>query len=532
MISGFGSWVYWALALVVLAALGVIFYDGVSNMVGSWSQEEYSHAYLIPVLSGLMIWRKREVLAATEVRGAWIGVVVVVVGVVAALFGELSTIYTVIQYGFLLTLYGLVLTWIGWRGIREIWAPLLYLVFIVPLPGFLYQGLSGELQLISSELGVWFVRLFGVSVFLEGNVIDLGIYKLQVVEACSGLRYLFPLTSFAFLCAYLYRGSWWQKGLVFVSAVPVTILLNSLRIGVIGVLVEHWGIEMAEGFLHFFEGWIIFLAGVGFLFGLMWVLARLSGRRGGLQDLVRLELLWPMGSGEGAAVASGQGVSRRGASGQGVSRSVAAAVGFVAVGAVAMSTVPARSEVVPEWKSFATFPMRLGAWQGRDQVLEQQYLDVLKLDDYVLANYRRPGDGAPVNFYLAYYGSQRKGASVHSPRSCIPGGGWEIGAFVPVAVDGVAVGGRPLEVNRVVIAKGSSRQLVYYWFDQRGRQMTNEYGVKWMIFWDALTRNRTDGALVRLVTPVGPGEDLGRAERRLGDFLKEAYPEISAYVPG
>jgi exosortase D (VPLPA-CTERM-specific) len=420
-----------------------------------------------------------------------------------------------------------VLAWIGWRGVREIWAPLLYLVFIVPLPSFLYQGLSSELQLISSELGVWFVRLFGVSVFLEGNVIDLGIYKLQVVEACSGLRYLFPLTSFAFLCAYLYRGSWWQKGLIFVSAAPVTILLNSLRIGVIGVLVEHWGIEMAEGFLHFFEGWIIFLAGVGLLFGLMWILARLSGRRGGLQDLVRLEMLWPAGSGEGAAAGSGQGVS-----GQAVSRSVAAAVGFLAVGAVAMGALPARSEVVPEWKSFATFPMRLGEWQGRDQPLEQQYLDVLKLDDYVLADYRRPGGGAAVNFYLAYYGSQRKGASVHSPRSCIPGGGWEIGAFVPVAVDGVTVGGRPLEVNRVVIAKGSSRQLVYYWFDQRGRQMTNEYGVKWMIFWDALTRNRTDGALVRLVTPVGPGEDLGRAERRLGEFLKEAYPEISAYVPG
>ncbi len=106
------------------------------------------------------------------------------------------------------------------------------------------------------------------------------------------------------------------------------------------------------------------------------------------------------------------------------------------------------------------------------------------------------------------------------------------GALQPVAVDGVEVGGRPLVVNRVVIAKGSSKQLVYYWFDQRGRQMTNEYGVKWMIFWDALTLNRTDGALVRLVTSVKPGEDVGRAERRLGAFLKVAYPEIAAYVPG
>jgi exosortase D (VPLPA-CTERM-specific) len=392
---------YWVLALVVLVSLGGIFYGGVSQMVGSWSSEEYSHAYLIPVLSGLMIWHKRKVLAATEVRGAWIGVVLVVLGVAAALFGELSTIYTVIQYAFLLTIYGLVLAWIGWRGVREIWAPLLYLVFIVPLPNFLYQGLSTELQLISSQLGVWFVRLFGVSVFLEGNVIDLGIYKLQVVEACSGLRYLFPLASFGFLCAVLYRGSWWQKGLIFVSAAPFTILLNSIRIGVIGVLVDRWGIGMAEGFLHFFEGWIIFLAGAGLLFGLMWVLARLSGRRGGLRDLVRLELLWPAASDPAAGELVA--VSGRGVSGRGVSGSVAAAVGFLAVGAVAMGAVPARSEVVPEWKSFATFPMHLGEWRGRDQPLEQEYLDALKLDDYVLADYRRPGAAAPVNFYLAYY---------------------------------------------------------------------------------------------------------------------------------
>ena len=120
---------------------------------------------------------------------------------------------------------------------------------------------------------------------------------------------------------------------------------------------------------------------------------------------------------------------------------------------------------------------------------------------------------------------------MHSPRSCIPGGGWEISDLSEIAIDGTDTNGQPLNVNRVVIQKGSAKQLVYYWFDQRGRQMTNEYLVKWMIFWDALTRNRTDGALVRVTTMVRPGEDLASADERLSLFLEQTYPIVSEFVP-
>ena len=126
---------------------------------------------------------------------------------------------------------------IGVSGTRLLVAPLAYLVFMVPLPNFLMFNLSQQLQLISSKIGVVVVRAFDISVYLEGNVIDLGVYKLQVVEACSGLNYLFPLMSFGFLLACLYRGAFWQRALLFLSTVPITILMNSFRIGVIGVLV-------------------------------------------------------------------------------------------------------------------------------------------------------------------------------------------------------------------------------------------------------------------------------------------------------
>jgi EpsI family protein len=136
-----------------------------------------------------------------------------------------------------------------------------------------------------------------------------------------------------------------------------------------------------------------------------------------------------------------------------------------------------------------------------------------------------------VNFYVAYYPSQRSGASAHSPRSCIPGGGWEIQRLQQRTLAGVEVGGAPLTVNRLLIQKGQTKQLVYYYFKQRDRYLTNEYLVKWFLFWDALTRNRTDGALVRFTTLLRPGVPESEGDRRLTELASRLAPRLEAYVP-
>ncbi len=510
------------ISLLIAAGLTTVFFNGLQQMVGGWDREEYSYAYVVPLISAWLIWQKRGELAAIEPRGSWIGVGIVLFGLLVGVFGQLSTIYTIIHYAFIVMIFGIAWAAVGWRGVKIIWAPLVYLVFMVPLPDFLYRNLSGELQLISSSLGVAVIRLMNIPVFLEGNVIDLGTYKLQVVEACSGLRYLFPLMSFGFLCAYLYNGPNWHKFVLFAATLPITVLINSLRIGITGALVDNFGIASAEGFLHTFEGWIIFLAAVGLLFGLMLILARLGGRRGSLSDLLNLELLWP-------------NKQKRPDSKTPVSDKVAwpliAAAGLLIAASVGANSAPAREDVVPPRQSLALFPTTVHEWRGQEQALEKQYQDALKLDDHFLADYWRPGEQLPVNFWVAYYASQRTGASTHSPRSCIPGGGWEISELSDHRVGGVASDGGDIAVKRAVIAKGLSKQLVYYWFQQRGRHMTNEYVVKWLIFWDALTQQRTDGALVRLVTPVPEGTDISAADARLAAFMREIHPLTHAYIP-
>ena len=514
--SGYGIGAFLLLSLAFVLAL-LMAWDSVRAMVANWSREEYSYGYFVPFLVIFFIWQKKNALAETPFEPSWLGLLVAFGGLFLVVFGELATLYVIAQYGFLVVLHGVALAALGWRAYRIVAVPLALLFFVVPLPEFLYNNLSQSLQLISSEIGVWFVRLFGISVFLEGNVIHLAEMQLQVVEACSGLRYLFPLMAVGFIVAYIFKAPLWKKAVVFLSTIPITVLMNSLRIGLIGITVEYWGREMADGILHDFEGWVVFMSSLGVLLLEMWLLNFVGQPRRAFADAFHIE--WPGPLPEGTRFRA-----------PGVSAPLVAALALLLGGAILSSLLPDREEVVPVRAAFAQFPGELGGWQGRVDRLESIFVDALKFDDYLLADYTGPG-GARVNLYAAYYGSQRKGASVHSPRTCIPGGGWEIGGLSQRTIEGASINGRPLTVNRAVIRKGESAQLVYYWFQQRGRVMTNEYLVKWYLFQDALNRQRTDGALVRLTTDVPPGSDAVEADRRLAELARLVAPEMERFIP-
>jgi exosortase D (VPLPA-CTERM-specific) len=508
----------WLLTIVLAALLGLTFYVGIREMVLVWNtSEEFSYGYMIPFITLFLVWQKKHILEKTEFTGSWAGVLVVLVGLVFFFLGSLSTIKTIIQYSLVMVVVGLAISLTGWRAAKPILIPLLFLLFMIPLPSFFLNNLSSQLQLISSSLGVEITRLFGISVHLEGNVVDLGAMKLQVVDACSGLRYLFPLMSLSFICAYIYVGAFWKRAIIFISSIPITVFMNSFRIGVIGVLVEYGGTAQAQGFLHDFEGWAIFMACFGIILIEMWILARIGGEKRALIDVFNLN--FPDPTPPNAKILRRQLPVQTLVSGA-----------LVAVTAASSYFISTRSEIEPQRADFASFPLEIDGWHGKRDVIEGIILNELELDDYLLADFSKDKVGL-INFYVAYYASQRAGESAHSPRSCIPGGGWRIQSISPYVVRGAMVNGVPLTVNRLVIQKGDAKQLVYYWFQQRGRIITNEYLVKWYLFWDALTKNRTDGALVRLVTYIPPNGDIESADARLTTFTHKAVGSLKAYIP-
>ena len=512
----------WRSAPVLLAALtGLMMlatWEALAWMAtDDWSTEEYSHCWLIPPIALFILATRARDLAAVPWTRSWSGVTLALAGLLMTLLGNLSAVYTITQYGFIVTLWGVILAMIGPRAVRIIWPALVYLVFMVPLPDFLQVQLTAQLQLVSSILGVAVIRLAGLAVYLEGNVIDLGNYRLAVAEACSGLRYLFPLMSFGFLCAAIFVAPRWQRVVVFLSTIPITVLMNSVRIGVIGILVNFWGTEMAEGFIHFFEGWVVFMLCVSILFAEMWLMTRLSRQ----PFLKSLRMDTPPVKEMTAAFGS-----------RAVNSSLAATAVVVVSGTLAGFAIDRREELVPVTPALVTFPLVIGAWEGREQLVDPTQLETLKTDGALLANYTNRADGSGVSLWIAYYASQRSGRSVHSPKTCLPGGGWEIDTLERVEVDGVRADQQALPVNRAVIALGEQQQLVYYWFVQRGRLVTNEYLVKWYIFWDSLTRNRSDGALVRLVTYVDPAlGGMAGADERLRQFARDLDPKLDYFLP-
>lgn len=506
----------WTLFSAVVVLLVVVFYDGLNVMVSQWNhKQEYSHGFLIPAIALFLLWQKNDLLRQTEFRGSWAGAMIVAMGLLIFLLGELSTLYILVQYAFLIVLGGFVLSFAGWSGLRITRIPMLYLIFMIPLPNFIYNNLSLQLQLLSSRLGVEFIRYCDISVFLEGNVIDLGAYKLQVVEACNGLRYLFPFMSLAFLSAYIFEGAFWKKAVIFISSIPISVLMNSLRIGIIGVLVEYQGTAAAEGFVHDFEGWAVFMVCMGILVFEMWILAKVGKSKKSLSEVFKLTFPSPAPAG---TIFS----ERR------TPTSAKASLVLLIITVSISLFVDKPTEVFPDRLSFSQFPISIGQWRANLNRLDNNVAKILKLDDYYLADYsNRLGDR--VNFYVAYYNSQSKGRSIHSPRSCLPGGGWQVTNLKPMLIENGK--GKTIEVARALIEKADAKQLVYFWTQQRGKILNNEFLVKWHLFWDKLTRQRSDGALVRMVTSISPAEDIEQANRRLIRFGGLVTPLLANYIP-
>jgi exosortase D (VPLPA-CTERM-specific) len=506
--------------LCALIAISLpVYWSGFGLLGRSWITPEYSHGPLIPLISLYLFLRERRVSPTLDTpKRTGPGIALLVFALILGILGNLVAIPDIAAYALILWVGGVMLTCMGWEAGKQHWKPVLHLIFMLPLPQFLYWQLTIQLQLISSELGVFLIRLADIPVFLEGNIIDLGVYKLQVAEACSGLRYLFPILSFSYLMAILYRGPYWHKIVLFALAVPLTVFMNSVRIGIIGMLVNAYGIGQAEGFLHFFEGWVSFGTCIALLCLTARGLQKLTRNPKPLRDVIDVDT---DGLGGEAAQVLTLAPTKGMVTGLVLSTLITAAFVFT----------PTPPRILPEREIFALFPREVGNWQGHVIPLDPEIETVLGASDYINATYQSPETGAPVTFFAAWYASQTEGSGIHSPEVCLPVGGWEVFSLDPYAVSMPTTLYGDFEVNRAVIQKGLSKQLVYYWFDQRGRRMTNDYAAKATVVYDSLTRGRTDGAMVRFTTPIGSKETEADADARLQGFMADALQRLPAFIP-
>jgi len=199
--------------------------------------------------------------------------------------------------------------------------------------------------------------------------------------------------------------------------------------------------------------------------------------------------------------------------------------GTLLAGIVLLHSV-SHGEPVPLRQPLGHLPMAMDGWLGQDDQLEARIVSALGVSDYAKRAYMRGGE-QPVDLYIGYYRSQRTGETIHSPKNCLPGAGWEPVRAGRLTIPMVAA--PAIVVNEYLVEKGPAQYLVLYWYQSHGRVIASEYsGKAWLVF-DAITRNRTDAALVRVLTSTRNGEDQARA--RAVQFVQALYPRLSTFIP-
>jgi exosortase len=272
------AWILWPAVLLGLTAflyapiLGALVLDW-------WREPDYSHGFFVPLFSIYILWRERERWMKTPVRPSNFGFVVMLGAVGLLTVGSLGAELFTTRFSLLVLLAGMILFLAGWKMLRAVSFPLGYLFWMIPMPVIIYNQITFPLQLIASRMATSWLELAQVPVLRDGNILIMSNYSLEVVEACSGIRSLLTLMALAVAYGYLVSPRRWVRYALAALMVPIAIITNAIRIMGAGILARHYGPAAAEGFLHEFSGWAIFLVALVLMFGSYWILRQIADRK-------------------------------------------------------------------------------------------------------------------------------------------------------------------------------------------------------------------------------------------------------------
>jgi exosortase len=230
-----------------------------------WQDPNYTHGFFVPVFSLFLIWERRAKLAALRIRPAWSGLAMILVALMAVTISTIKSGFFLYRISVLLFIAGVVVFLAGWRHLGTISFPLAFLVLMIPSATLLEQ-ITFPLQIVASKAASFLLMRAGIPAIREGNIILLPTARLEVAEACSGIRSLFSLLTLTVVYGYLAETKIGVRAFLALMAVPTSILANALRIALTGLVVEYWGVERAEGMIHPLSGWLVFVASLALIF--------------------------------------------------------------------------------------------------------------------------------------------------------------------------------------------------------------------------------------------------------------------------
>jgi exosortase len=282
MIGGKNTWNSGSFVLLgaVLISVLMLYFPFLKSLIADWSvNEDYSHGYFIPFLSAYFIYTMRKELSELQVQPSNWGLILLLLGFAQLLIGKVGSEYFLQRTSFILVILGLIWFFLGWEFFKKLLFPILYLLFMVPLPAIIWNKIAFPMQLFASAITENVVYAIGIPIYREGNVLHLAETTLEVVAACSGLRSLMTMFALSGTLAFLSIMSTSRKWILFISAAPIAIVANILRLTGTAVLASQFGSEVAHGFLHDFSGIVVFILGLAMLLGVNSLLSRVAFER-------------------------------------------------------------------------------------------------------------------------------------------------------------------------------------------------------------------------------------------------------------
>lgn len=515
-----GSLAFQGVSLLLLVLC--LYYSILYNLVLEWIKDlDFSYGFIVPLFSLFVLWQDRKRLKTIGSQSSWAGLSLEVLALLMLVVGKLGIELYTSRFSLLILAAALIILFRGATFFRAILFPWAFLILMIPLPNLILQKITFPLQMLATQLATGMLRAVGIVVYRQGNIINLAnVPPLEVAKACSGIRSLLSLLALAIIYGYLMERRIWVRIVLACAAVPIAVFANSFRIFGTGVLVEIWDPDRAMGFFHEFQGWLIFVVSLVLLFG--------------VHSLINL--IWkptPGGTVDPAPSAeTRRDLKLQNAPSVSISiwspRFFAAALLMLATGAYLWAH--SQDEVVPPRQALSSLPAQIDGWTGKDYTLDEETLDILGHPEYVVRTYSEASDPQRwIDLFIAYYPTQKAGETPHTPAHCLPGAGLTLTQHQVVSL--TRPDGSSFPVNRFVVIDGEERQLALYWFQAQGREVASEYLLKYYLVSDSIRLHRSDGALVRFMSPMDRGESADAAQTRVMGLGNHILPLLNNYIP-
>jgi exosortase D (VPLPA-CTERM-specific) len=503
---------YWN--LLVLPLIAWLYAPVLARLFLQWVNDpNFSHGIFVPLFALFVLWQDRKRLKAIPSAPSWAGIPLVVLSLLVLVLGVLGADIFLPRVSLLILLAGLIILFQGWTFFRAVLFPWAFLILMIPPPTLIINQITFPLQLLAARLSTALLHLAGVPALRDGYVIQIPTTILDIVEAESGIRSLLALLTVAIIYGNLADNRKWVRVVLACSAVPIAVAASSLRIFGAGILAQYWDPDAAGGFFHVYSGLLMFVVSLIMLF----ILHRMISH------------VWKKSPEQKSWESPQMAMSSQPGDLKGWALRFAVAAAFMV--ATALFLQPRlRGESLPSREALSSLPVQIGGWAGQDIRLDQQTLDILKPDEVLLRDYENPSQPQQsIDLFITYSPTQNVGGQTVSPAHTLPGAGW-----VPTSREVVQItgpDGSSFPANRYVVSKGQDRQLVLYWFQAHGREVASEYWAKYYLVSDSARMNRSDGGLVRLMTPMLEGESRDAAQARLMNFGSHLLPMLDRYIP-